>query len=133
MPGYNAAGSYRPTSPGTFDAIINPLTYDPYRPTGKEQSDQTISVGLRFLLVEDIGNANNVTPAHAWGSLVAYANDIVEWTGTAWHVVFNSSQFPDTMVWQTNTYTSVQYMWNGVTWTKSFEGEYDQGSWRIEL
>jgi len=133
MPGYNAAASNRPNSPGTFDAIINPLTYDPYRPTGTEQSDQTISVGLRFLLVEDIGNANNVTPAHAWGSLVAYANDIVEWTGTAWHVVFNSSQFPDTMVWQTNTYTSVQYMWNGVTWTKSFEGEYDQGSWRIEL
>ena len=105
MMGYNAAGSYRPNSPGTFDAIINPLTYDPYRPTGKEQSDQTISVGLRFLLVEDIGNANNVTPAHAWGNLVAYANDIVEWTGTQWKVIFHASQNSTTMVWQTNTYT----------------------------
>jgi len=133
MPGYNAAASYRPNSPGTFDAIINPLTYNPYRPTGTEQSDQSISVGLRFLLVEDIGNLNNVAPAPAWGNLVAHTNDIIEWTGTQWHVIFDHSQFSQAMVWQTNTYTGVQYVWNGVNWAKSFEGEYDKGLWRIEL
>jgi len=129
--GYNLSTCYRPNSPGTFDAIINPQTYNPYRPTNTEQEDQTISVGLRFLLVEDIGSAGNTT--HGWGSLVASANDIIEWTGDHWNVIFNSSQFPDTMIWQTNTYTSVQYMWNGVTWTKSFEGEYDVGQWKIVL
>jgi hypothetical protein len=133
MVGYNLSTSHRPNSPGTFDAIINPLTYNPYRPTGTEQSDQTINAGLRFLLVEDIGDPSNDTPAPAWGDLVAHANDIIEWSGTEWNVVFNSSQFPDTMIWQTNTYTSVQYMWNGVAWTKSFEGEYNVGKWKIVL
>jgi hypothetical protein len=147
MVGYNAAGSNRPNSPGTFDAIINPLTYNPKRPTGKELTDQPIMLGLRFLLVEDIGSADNLvntewtgTPGTAatnysqvWGTLVAKTNDIIEWNGTKWNVIFNSSQFHDTMVWQTNTYTSVQYMWNGITWSKSFEGEYNNGSWRIVL
>lgn len=133
MVGYNAAASNRPNSPGTFDAIINPQTYDPKRPTGKELTDQSIILGLRFLLVEDIGSTSNVVPATAWGSLVAKTNDIVEWDGTQWNVIFNSSQFYDTMVWQTNTYTSAQYMWNGISWNKSFEGEYNAGSWRIVL
>jgi len=64
---------------------------------------------------------------------VAKTNDIIEWNGTAWNVIFNSSQFSDTMVWQTNTYTSAQYMWNGISWNKSFEGTYNAGSWRIVL
>lgn len=131
IPGYNLSTCFRPNSPGTFDAIINPLTYNPYRPTNTEQEDQTIAVGLRLLLIEDIGSAGNTT--HSWGSLIATANDIIEWVGDHWHVVFHSSQFPDTMIWQTNTYTSVQYMWNGVTWAKSFEGEYDVGQWKIVL
>jgi len=131
MQGYNASTSYRPNSTGTFDAIINPQTFNPYRPTGSEQTDQSLTIGLRFLLVEDIGSSDNTT--EAWGSLIAKANDIIEWSGTHWQVIFNSSQFPDTIVWQTNTYTSVQYMWNGISWTKSFEGEYNVGQWKIIL
>jgi hypothetical protein len=135
---YNAAGSYRPNSPGTFDAIINPQTYNPKRPLGSEQSDLSVSVGTRFLLVEDIGDVNNVDGADAWKSdtgadLVAMANDIVEWTGSAWHVIFNSSQETETMVWQTNIYTGVQYLWNGISWVKSFEGEYTSDKWKIVL
>ena len=121
--GYNAAGSYRPNSTGTFDAIINPLTYNP----------DAVVTGTRYLLVDDIGNINNVNPATEWGTLVAYANDIIEWTGTAWHVVFSHSQFTSTMVWQTNIYTGVQYLWNGVSWVKSFEGLYRAGQWKIVL
>ena len=135
---YNAAGSYRPNSPGTFDAIINPQTYNPKRPLGSEQSDLTVAVGTRFLLVEDIGDVNNVDGADAWKSnsgadFVAMANDIVEWSGSAWHVIFNSSQETETMVWQTNIYTGVQYLWNGVSWIKSFEGEYSSDKWKIVL
>ena len=121
--GYNATGSFRPNSPGTFDAIINPLTYTP----------AGVVAGTRYLLVEDIGNINNVIPAVTWGPLVALANDIIEWTGSAWHVIFHSSQEADTMVWQTNIYTGVQYLWNGVSWVKSFEGEYTAAQWKIVL
>jgi hypothetical protein len=130
---YNANTSYRPNSPGTFDAIVNPLTYNPYRPLGTEITDQPIVVGKRFLIIEDIGDTTNVTPAQAWGALVAKANNIIEWTGTAWHIIFDHSQYPDTMVWQTNIYTGVQYAWNGVSWVKSFEGIYEAKQWKIVL
>ena len=131
--GYNLAGSYRPNSPGTFDAIVNPQTYNPYRPLSTEISNQTIAAGKRFLIIEDIGDITNVTPAQAWGALVAKANNIIEWTGTAWHVIFDHSQYSDTMVWQTNIYTGVQYLWNGVSWVKSFEGVYESSQWKIVL
>jgi hypothetical protein len=137
--GYNPGASYRSTSTGTFDAIVNPQTYNPLRPKLSDQTDQTVKIGTRFLLVEDIGNAiNGTNGAEAWegvtsGELIAKANDIVEWTGTQWQVIFNSSQYPHTMVWQTNIYTGVQYLWNGVSWNKSYDGEYDIGQWNIVL
>jgi hypothetical protein len=134
---YDAAASYRPASPGTFDAIIDPLTYNPKRPL-KEEDNQPILVGIRYLIIEDIGNIANMDGADAWKSLsnvdfIAHANDIIEWSGTAWHVIFDSIQETDTMIWQTNIYTGVQYLWNGVSWVKSFEGVYNKGSWRLEL
>jgi hypothetical protein len=137
--GYNAGTSSRPNSPGTFDAIIDPTTYNPKRPN-KESSDQPVAVGTRFLIIEDLGNTTNEAGkgAKAWQStggadFVASANDIIEWSGTTWRIVFKSSQHSSSMVWQTNIYTGVQYRWNGVSWNKSFEGFYDVGQWRIEL
>ena len=119
--GYNASTSNRPNSPGTFDAIIDPLTYNPTSPT----------VGMRLLVIDDIGNAGNAVPAAAWGTLVAKTNDIIEWTGSAWHVIFHASQNSDTMLYQTNIYTNIQYLWDGISWNKSFDGDYRAGQWRI--
>jgi T4-like virus Myoviridae tail sheath stabiliser len=128
---------HRPNSPGTFDAIINPLTYNPKRPNN-EFTDQPIIVGLRFLIIEDIGNAINQDGADAWKStsgidLIAKANDIIEWDGSQWVIIFDSATSNDMMIWQTNTYTGIQYLWNGIQWIKSFEGEYRAGKWRIIL
>jgi hypothetical protein len=124
---YNPADSYRPNSPGTFDAIIDPTKVYP----GSGITD--LEVGDRFLIIEDIIDTSENTIANPWGNFVANANDIIEWTGTAWQIIFNSSQEPDTLIYQTNIYTGVQYMWNGVYWNKSFEGEYKAGEWRLEL
>jgi hypothetical protein len=128
------ATQYRPNSPGTFDAIINPQTFNPHRPHNEiNPPNVTLAPGTRYLLVEDIGAAINEDPAHEWGALVAVANDIIEWTGSEWHVVFDSTQVQDTLVWQTNIYTGIQYLWNGVSWVKSFEGEYTAAQWKIML
>jgi hypothetical protein len=123
--------------PGNFDAIINP------QQTGPNDAKfitryGAISAGRRYLLIEDIGDADNTDGADAWkntdnSDLVAKANDIIEWDGTQWNVIFDSVQESDTMVWQTNIYTGVQYLWNGVSWVKSYEGEYGTGQWRIVL
>jgi hypothetical protein len=93
---------------------------------------------LRLIIIEDIGNFINDDGADAWKStteddFVAHTNDIIEWDGSKWNVIFDSEQESDTLIWQTNIYTGIQYLWNGVSWVKSFEGEYKKGQWRLEL
>ncbi|CAB4125849.1 Myoviridae tail sheath stabiliser [uncultured Caudovirales phage] len=131
-PEYGTGDNYRDASPGTFDAIIDPQTVYP----GHGMKD--VVAGDRFLIVEDIGAVINQDGADGWKSiggadLVAKANDIIEWTGSQWNIVFNAAQEADTLIYQTNIYSGVQYVWNGVMWAKSFEGEYKKGQWRIEL
>ena len=92
--------------------------------------------------LKDIGSASNVDGADAWKGisnidLVAGANDIVEWNGTNWEIIFDSSANPDpgdsTFIpsYITNLKTGVQYKWNGSEWLLSFEGEYRKGTWKI--
>lgn len=136
-PAYNSVSSNRPNSTGTFDAIVDPLTYNPKRQQNK-LVDQPIVIGTRYLIIEDIGNGINIDGADAWKSvsnedLIAYTNDIIEWDGSKWNVIFNANQHSNSMVWQTNIYTDVQYLWNGVAWVKSYDGDYREGEWRIIL
>ncbi len=71
--------------------------------------------------------------ASAWGDVVAYQNDIIEYNGTKWVVSFNS-RTSTTPQWVVNLRTSVQYRYSQTNgWTKSFEGFYDQGSWNIVI
>lgn len=133
----NGYQSVRESSPGTFDAIIDPQTVYP----GHGMID--VVAGDRFLIVEDIGSTTNEDGPDAWKStsgadFVANANDIIEWNGTRWNVIFSAAQEANTLIHQTNIYksqtnTRIQYVWNGVMWAKSFEGEYKAGQWRIVL
>ena len=138
-PGYDLSHCYRPNSPGTFDAIINPQSFNPKRPR-KQDTDQPVVVGTRYLIIDEIGNVKNAPGkgASAWQDVyghdfVADVNDIIEWTGETWTVVFHANQDKDTLVWQTNIYTGIQYLWNGVSWAKSFEGVYTSGQWSLVL
>lgn len=122
---------------GTFDAIIDPQKVYP----GNGMIN--VVAGDRFLIVEDIGDISNSDGPDAWKStsgddFYAKANDIIEWTGTEWRVIFEAAQETDTLIWQTNIYksqanTRIQFVWNGIQWAKSFEGEYSVGQWRLEL
>jgi len=119
-------------SAGTFDAIIDPQKVYP------GHGMQNVNAGDRFLIVEDIGDVNNVDGPDAWKStggvdFIAKANDIIEWDGNQWNVIFEAAQESNTHIYQTNIYSGVQYVWNGVYWAKSFEGVYKAGSWRIVL
>ena len=142
---YNGYTSVRNT-PGNFDAIIDPTKVYP------GQGMQNVVAGDRFLIIEDVGSpvnefdndytGNTGTPASngpdAWKSnsgvdFIAKANDIIEWDGASWRIIFEAAHESERLVYQTNIYTGVQYMWNGIQWKKSFEGEYKAGQWRIEL
>jgi len=191
------ASTYRPNSPGTFDAIVDPEKSGPGSGLGASV------VGTRYLIINNIGGGiretliaetrsnridtsvdfarvqdsrvfvNNIevafTPMNiqdkyvirlasnaavddvityelfvnedgpdAWknsdqSDFIANTNDIIEWDGSKWSVVFNAEATKDTIVYLTNIYTNVQYKWNGIQWRKSFEGEYGRGRWRLEL
>lgn len=135
----------------TVDAIVDPYKFNPRRPN-KESSDQTIVVGSRYLVLDDINNSVNVgglvdiagpdssrSPydgPDAWKNAdgvdpVIPANAIVEWTGNQWSMVFDPTT-ADT-VYFTNLKTGIQYRWDGEQWLKSFEGEYGPGYWRFDL
>jgi hypothetical protein len=114
----------------TIDAIINPETFNP---TG-------VVTGTRYLVLENINEFHN-QPGYdgpvAWknadaSDFVANANDIIEWNGTSWTVVFNSLA-TTSIVYITNSYTNVQYKWDQGSWSKSFEGIYDKKLWRLIL
>ena len=94
-----------------------------------------IIVGTRYLLTENIGDNINHDGADAWKStinadLVAHANDIIEFTGQHWAVVFDA-QNETTSQYVTNLTTGIQYRWDGSSWSKSYEGYYDSGKWQL--
>jgi hypothetical protein len=88
--------------------------------------------GTRYLILENIGDADNQSPAQAWGDLVAMANDIIEYDGASWIVAFESSAGTNTQ-FVTNITTSIQYRWTGEAWVKSYEGLYPGGEWSLVL
>jgi hypothetical protein len=79
-----------------------------------------------------VGSAANTDPANAWGSLVAAANDIIQFDGSAWTVSFDSSAVTAAQ-YVSNITTGLQYLWNGQSWVKSYEGLYAAGSWSVVL
>lgn len=117
---------------GSVNAVIDPETFNP----------GNIITGTRYLILESINvNAQYGTDGFsgpsAWknsdgSDFQAHANDIIEWNGAAWSVVFNSAA-GDVVTYITNSYTGIQYKWSGGSWSKSFEGVYNKGIWRLIL
>tara|TARA_B110000503_G_scaffold89598_1_gene135625 strand:+ start:2229 stop:3650 length:1422 start_codon:yes stop_codon:yes gene_type:complete len=115
-----------------IDYIIDPTKSDP-RTLG-------LSGNPRILLLGDIGNVNNEDGADAWkntngSDFIASENDIVEWDGANWSTVFDADV--DTSiygtVYTTNLNTGVQYKFDSGEWILSFEGEYPNGSWKLDF
>lgn len=102
---------------GTVDAIINPETFTPGLPTGNP----------RYLLLNDIAEDTS-----AWDSFVAKANDIIEWDGASWTVAQSAEETTE-IIYTTNLRTGVQYKFENGEWTRAFEGEYQDGYWRLIL
>ena len=117
------------TARGTVDYIIDPTKFNP---TDIKQT------GVRLLLLADVND-----DADAWKNTNdtltdMNENDIVEWNGSTWTVLFDASaNLKDsegfTTKFITNLNTGIQYKWTGEQWLLSFEGEYRKGTWQIQL
>jgi len=109
-----------------IDAIIDPLV------SGPGAGLPVAAAGTRYLILDDIGSSSNVVPAASWGLVVARANDIIEYTGTQWQVVFAAAD-SESVQFVTNVTTGIQYRWTGDAWVKSYEGLYPGGEWSLVL
>lgn len=112
----------------SIDYIIDPTNYDP---TAIKAS------GIRLLLLDNIGDAGATTVSSAWENadgtgLVASINDIVEWDGSKWNIIFDASETTAT-TYTTNLNTQTQYRFKDNEWLLSIDGDYPVGSWRIDL
>lgn len=108
------------------NAIINPLNVK------VDAALLTPSAGTRYLITEDIGSEENLYGSTVWGLTLAKANDIIEYNGTTWNVVFDSTNETGT-AYVLNTNTNVQYRFDGTDWVKSVEGLYRGGEWSIAI
>jgi len=110
------------------DSVINPLV------TGPNAGLPPAENGMRYLIVDNIGHEGDTTIA--WGNVIAYANDIIEYDGSMgeWFVSFDSAQ-ATTVEYVTNLTTSIQYRYVNTegAWMKSWEGWYDQGDYSIVI
>jgi hypothetical protein len=107
------------------DGIVNPLT------TGPGAGLPAPVNGRRYLIVENMGGDSLTS---AWGSVVANANDIIEYNSTSgeWEVSFDSVNSTD-VEFVTNLVTNVQYKFDNQEWVKSYEGYIDQGDYSIVI
>jgi hypothetical protein len=112
------------------DSVIDPLKKIP------GEGLPVAAAGQRYLIVEDIPQQQPYTTSvvPAWLGLTsgANANDIIEYDGTEWSVVFES-QSTNTVEFVTNITSGIQYRYNDGVWSKSWEGWYEAGDWRIIL
>lgn len=100
----------------------------------------TPAVGQSYLILNDIGNPENRDNNQpiAWRNsdntiTFAKSNDIIAWDGVRWAITFDHTQNKNSIQYVTNTYTGVQYKWDGEKWIKSWEGYYAEGFWSIVI
>ena len=105
--------------------IINPATFDPGTPTN----------GVRYLVINDVGDSTASFQSAIWGTLVASVGDIIEYNSTTskWNIAFDASDPDSTQHYVTNLNTGIQYRFNGTEWVKSYEGVYTQGNWSLVI
>ena len=110
------------------NSVINPLV------SGPGYGLAPAATGQRYLLTEATGSDNGYAQAWAGVSgqiLIAHANDIIEYTGDAWVVAFDSMSSPNNTQYVTNITTEIQYKWSGEAWVKSYQGLYRGGFWSL--
>ena len=117
-----------PIGKGTFDAIVDPTTYNPIT---RLNGIDNIPVGHRFLILEDVANDADGWKNKDGTNTSIKANSVAEWNGSNWTVAFDPSAVED-FTYLSNITTGIQYKWDGIQWLKSFEGEYAPGYWRLD-
>jgi len=111
------------TLPNDTVTMINGVV-DPTRSAPGNGNIPTVQAGQRYLLTESVPQSG------LWGTVVADANDIIEYNGSNWIVSFDASAV-NAPAYTTNANTMVKLYYTGTEWVVAIEGIFEQGYWRI--
>lgn len=127
-----------PNNPNLLDVVIDTATLPTttltnidavVNPSGGYPGDGNVPnaiLGQRYLLTDD-------APINStWTNVVAHKNDIIQFDGTAWQVVFDSSANKNQQ-YVNNIASGDQLEWDGDSWFNAYEGIYKPGYWRLYL
>ena len=106
-----------PTSNITIKGIIDP--------NHTSLSINEMSVGDNYLVTDKVIHSD------FWKNVDANANDIVQWDGSNWSVVFESSTQNSNGFYATNLFTGDQLRWYNREWISNYFGTYAPGYWTI--
>lgn len=110
------------------DSVINPSMVGPNAGLPGPTPNK------RYLIVDNVGAPDS--PTTAWGSLIANANDIIQYNAAIgeWQVAFDS-QNATNIEYVTNLTSGIQYRYVPYeqVWMKSYEGWYEQGDYSIVI
>lgn len=115
-----------------IDYIINPYKTNP---TNLKSGNPRILILDAINTSDSVGDSAYDGP-DAWkntdgSDFVAGAKDIIEWDGSKWHIVFDASEDDSTVVYTTNLNTGKQYKYEDNDWLLAYDGEYQNGTWRL--
>ncbi len=88
------------------------------------------SAGHRYLITEEIA------PSQAWQNFTANKEDIIEFDGTKWNILFNSvyQRQQNNVYYLINEFNNKQLKWDkNIGWSYAIDGTYQRGYWRILL
>jgi hypothetical protein len=121
-------GSGSSRMPDNMDTGNYYITLDSAAPEGSV-------ISYQVLVNEDGPDAwkNSVPDSKGNYDFTAEENDVIEWDGAKWNVVFSADTNKDQLVYLTNIFTGTQFTWSGTGWSKTFEGVYRKGDWWLEL
>lgn len=121
-------GSGSSRIPDNMDTGNYYITLDVAAPAGSV-------ISYQVLVNEDGPDAwkNSVPDLNGNYDFTAEENDVIEWDGSKWNVVFSADTNKDQLVYLTNIFTGTQFTWSGTGWSKTFEGVYRKGDWWLEL
>ena len=121
-----------PTTLPAISDIIDPTEISP------GNGLPSASFGQRYLIVSSHGSEELAIPIGSntspWGNnLIVYHNDIIEYNGLEWRVIFDSRN-SSTQQYVINLSNNTQYMFDPLTkeWTYTYYGQYSPGYWRID-
>jgi len=90
----------------------------------QQLNDSQYKVVLTIDVLSDPGNTVQVVAP-------VVANDIIEYDGAVWRMVFDSTNSPPVVV--KNQYSQKWYFWTGDQWVVFPNQDYKQGQWRLSL